>query len=148
MVFPSLIPPGFTAVETEQLESLFVAPFADQNTRRRLVGGFLDFVDVLRKIQLRCEIWIDGSFTTSKVRPSDIDILILCGEADLRQLGEEGFNMLEAVTRRRDETKARFFCDVYVCDAANERRVSYWRNWFGYSKDGTPKGIARLRIEQ
>ncbi len=70
-----LFEPGFHEIELNRFEEVFVTPFNDSTHRKYLLDRFLAFLSVFNAIGINCEIWVDGSFATTKNKPSDIDII-------------------------------------------------------------------------
>ena len=91
---------------------------------------------------------LDGSFTTAKIDPGDIDLAVevpvASGQAPPRP--EEPIARLLLGSR----TRMRFNCDAYLIfslppDHPDYRTVTvaaerYWTKWFGRDRRGQPKG--------
>lgn len=121
-------------------------------TRRGIWEGFQKVVVRLNEAKVTGEIWIDGSFVTEKIDPSDIDYL-LCVQADLYD-GDAG---KRAVINwaSSPEIYESHSCDAYRLVEYNRKhplfRVSdaergSWQDTFGKSLRGVQKGMALLKL--
>ncbi|MBI5099687.1 MAG: hypothetical protein HZB30_10675 [Nitrospirae bacterium] len=138
-----LLSPGIHDVKLEQIDQIFVAPF-NNLCRKNLIARFLIFLSNFNNVGINCEIWIDGSFATDKPEPSDIDIIFFFSPIEVNHLPEEKKNILYDLFGDPKQTKFRYNCDAYFIPNDNIVDRSYWRGWFGFSRDEKPKGIARL----
>ncbi|MBI5190351.1 MAG: hypothetical protein HZA22_06725 [Nitrospirae bacterium] len=139
-----LLTPGFHDIPTDDLEQVFVAPFPDPTHRSYLVERLKVLLSIVNDVGIAFEIWIDGSFTTEKPQPSDIDIAFFFDPQEVNDLPKDKLDILMDVFSNPTQTKYRYKCDVYFVpnNAINDR--SYWRGWFGFSRNEQPKGIARI----
>lgn len=142
--FSPLLPAGFHDVTLEDLERLFVEPFTPPDHRRTLLTRLLAFLTQLLASGLPCEIWLNGSFATEKVDPEDVDIAVFVREDDVNALADVQRSVLEGLFGDPLATKARYGCDAYILLLENEANRSYWRGWFGFTRDERPKGIPRI----
>jgi hypothetical protein len=111
-----------------------------------IVERFLIFLSIVQDIGIKCEVWIDGSFVTQKPEPADIDVAVFADPNDVNNLSIGKQNLLMMLFGNNNETKLRYKCDVYFLLNDNTDLRSYWRGWFGFSREEKPKGIARLTI--
>ena len=144
--FAPLFTPGFHELTRGDLESHFVHPFQSGKRRAKLLEGFRALLADLEGIGVEWEIWLDGSFSTEKPDPNDIDVLVIADGARIQALPPSLQQKLRALLPSPQITKIRYGCEVYFADAGDSSRISYWRGWFGFSRNETPKGIPRLRI--
>lgn len=143
-----LLPPGDFGPAAEDFERQFV-----NNTPRRVKiydgwnrhrRALLDdaLADGARQL-------LDGSFTTSKSDPGDIDLAV---EVPMTSEQLESIGPDSPVVRflMGPAMKALYDCDAYpiYClpvDDPNHEQVTigairYWTKWFGRTRDGQPKG--------
>ena len=73
--FPALLKPGIHALTIETLHALAVAPFPMDSRRTELYEKLRLWVTTLRASGVRGRLWLDGSFLTEKVGPSDLDCI-------------------------------------------------------------------------
>lgn len=93
-----------------------------------------------------CEtIYLDGSFSTFKEIPSDIDVCWELINVDLNIL-----IVIEPVlfdfTFGRKAQKDKFGCEFFPADFIAESPDKTYFNFFQQDKDGNPKGIIGLKI--
>jgi hypothetical protein len=146
--YPALFEPGIHEIVNAELEKHFVEPFEVQNRRQWLVDRFRALVTRISELGVAFEVWIDGSFATTKPEPEDVDALFLF-DADVVNASSESIQSELALIfgeEGRTETRLRYSCDVYVIASADESMRSYWRGWFGFTRDEKPKGIPCMRV--
>lgn len=140
-----ILPAGLHDFEIEQLSNHFLSEFPDSLTRSPLIAGLKAYIDSLKKLNIPMEIWLDGSFTTTKTNPNDIDLVIFASENDVNNLSLENKNLLKRLLDRI-EIKKMFGCDSLFSIAENTNARSYWRGWYGFDRNESPKGIVRIMV--
>jgi hypothetical protein len=116
------------------------------------MDGLSEVIARLRAAGVDSEVWVDGSFMSQKIDPDDADIVVPFPAVtyDSGTLSQRA--ALEWVNS--DLTTAHH-CDSYVfaeypaghhLHAFGDNRRAYWTKWFGERRDGTPKGIAVIRV--
>ncbi len=143
--YDSIIEPGIQDINIDQLEEIFVKPFNQPERRKYLVEHLQALLKQFEEIGVRFEIWIDGSFTTHKVSPNDIDIVCFAEPAQLIHLSTNKVTKLKFLLDNR-LTKQLYTCDIYFVPSDDQQLRSYWRGWFGFFRNEKPKGIARIWI--
>ena len=78
--------PGFHDWILGHAEKQLVKAFPKSRTRGSIWAGYLQLCDDLLTIINGCEHWLDGSFTTSKLDPGDLDLLVVADESSLDRL--------------------------------------------------------------
>lgn len=74
-----ITPPDRIQASLSAFEQIFVKSVPHSITRRRLFDNFQEFTHHFsHAITDQFTQWVGGSFTTQKVNPQDIDVLILC----------------------------------------------------------------------
>mgnify|MGYP003651891569 CR=1 FL=1 len=140
-----LLDPGLHNFELSEIGNHFLQDFPSSETRKPLIDGLNAFVTHLSEIGAPIELWIDGSFTTQKVNPNDIDLVIFSPAAILNALSPEKQKLFQALTDRAT-VKSNFGCDVLFCPSENQEMRSYWRGWYGFDRHERAKGIARVMV--
>ncbi|WP_050587392.1 hypothetical protein [Mesorhizobium sp. LSJC269B00] len=151
--FPPLLPAGLHRMTEDELKVLVVDAFPLSTKRPLLWQRFLNLMDEARQLKLEFEVWIDGSFLTQKIEPSDVDF-VLDFDVDainnpapsqvpfLRELANQAFKpqklhsfiMFHAPTAHGQH-------------AEGERLHDQWVKDFGFSYVARePKGIAVLEV--
>ena len=141
----ALLEPGIHEFELNDIKNHFLRNFPESKTRELLIDGLYAFTSSLLSVGVPIELWIDGSFTTQKLNPNDIDLVIFAPAKDLNKLPEEKKQLFRAVVDRGG-IRHNFGCDVLFCPAENQNMRSYWRGWYGFDRNEQPKGIARILV--
>jgi hypothetical protein len=132
---------GFHDLAFDGLRSVFVDPFPESLNRPRLLKGLEDLLTIVRGFPLNLEIWIDGSFSTRKDEPGDVDLLILADQGELNSMSFVERKTLRDIVMNRPYIKAVYFCDLFLILKASQNDKIYWRGCFGFDKLDGPKGI-------
>lgn len=144
--YPAMFPAGFHDLEPGELDELFVFPFEQTGRRKYLVERLRAFLDLLTQFDLDWEVWLDGSFCTKKIEPDDIDVALFFQADQLNEMDPHHQNVLLRLVQNREEVRLRYSCDAYFLNGEDVEIRSYWRGWFGFSREEIPKGIPRLRL--
>lgn len=136
---------GFLDINSSELENTFVKPFVNKDRREYLLQRFNSLIERFKETGLNAEIWIDGSFATKKPEPGDIDIIFFVDGKEVNLLHPDSKKILTDLNNRKI-TQIRYNCDVFIVLNQDFNMRSYWRGWFGFSRDEVPKGIIRLFI--
>jgi len=141
-----LLEPGLHDFKIIEIGNHFLMDFPDSKTRKTLIHGFHKYINHLSSIGVPLEIWIDGSFTTNKVDPNDIDLVIFSPASVINALPAKKQQLFQVLTDRSTVRK-NFGCDVLFCPSEDQNMRSYWRGWYGFNRHEQPKGIARVMVE-
>lgn len=142
----TILSPGLHAIREDDLFDLFVKPFSSRERRIELLGNLRLLIEHVRSTGVRCELWIDGSFSSPKEWPNDIDVVMFFERADIDQITDKQFELLQQL-KNRAYMKVRYSADIYFDPADDPARKAHWQSRFGVDKmTGNPKGIAILRI--
>jgi hypothetical protein len=144
--YKPLFGPGFHDISSDDVEKIFVEPFSDSTQRELLAERFKAFLAKLEEVGISFEIWLNGSFATKKLEPVDIDVAIFANPDQINNLPQDKMAILRYLFDDLAQTKYRYHCDVYFVMSNDKQKRSYWRGWFGFSRNEYPKGIPRLRI--
>lgn len=140
-----LLEPGLHDFELKEIGNHFLKDFPASKTRKLLIDGLNTYIGHLSSIGAPVELWIDGSFTTNKENPNDIDLVIFSPASVLNVLPDDKKQLFQALTDRVS-IKANFGCDVLFCPTEDQNMRSYWRGWYGFDRNERPKGIARVMV--
>lgn len=140
-----ILEPGLHDFEMSEIGNHFLQDFPESKTRRVLIEGLNSFVGYLLDVGVPIELWIDGSFTTRKTDPNDIDLVLFSSATILNTLPREKQQLFQALTDR-PTVKRNFGCDVLFCPSENQDLRSYWRGWYGFDRNEQPKGIVRVMV--
>ena len=158
--FPPLLPSGFHQKTLSEVREMCVDPFPLSERRHLLMDGLERFVRTLEGQQISGNIWVNGSFTTEKIDPTDVDLVIEF-DGDVYDKGTDLTRaLLIKITSEEDEDreyfKEHYYCDPYpiavfpesekeLYEATEENR-KYWIDKFGSDRRGKPKGLAVVEI--
>lgn len=93
-----------------------------------------------------CEtIYLDGSFSTSRENPGDIDVCWELENVDLNILLSIEPVFFEFAFKRKAQ-KDKFGCEFFPADSIAEPPDKTYFDFFQQDKDGNPKGIIGLKI--
>jgi len=140
-----LLDSGLHDFDLNEIGNHFLQDFPTSETRKPLIDGLNAFVGHLSDIGAPIELWIDGSFTTKKTNPNDIDLVIFSPAAIINSLPPEKQQLFQILTDRAT-VKNNFGCDVLFCPTEDKDMRSYWRGWYGFDRHERPKGIARIMV--
>lgn len=141
-----ILDPGLHDFSLSDIGNHFLHDFPESMTRGPLIDGLNAYVAHLSEVGIPIELWIDGSFTTKKTDPNDIDLVIFSSASILNSLPLQKQELFQALMDR-PSMKKNFGCDVLFCPAENQDMRSYWRGWYGYDRKERPKGIARVVVQ-
>ena len=145
-------------MSVEELRDLCVKDFPSSARREEIMAGFDAIHDQLVSLGIDGELWIDGSFTTRKMEPDDIDF-ILVTDSGLRDTGTpEQIAFIDWLIDNERDPKNSFHCDTDVVFRFPEDSPWYehftgsvLRHWeeavYGKSvSSGDPKGIVVISL--
>ncbi|MGO3114788.1 DUF6932 family protein [Enterococcus pseudoavium] len=156
--------PGIHRIEYDELRTEFVANFPQSSTRSRNLDGLLSYLKIpffADNKECFTRLWIDGSFTTSKETPNDIDGIIFVNP---NVLGVEKTEELIKLFFSRIKAQGNiFYSDLYLVidvdtlekpDGTNQYyleyyqqmdyQFKYWMGQFCFDRNRNPKGIFEL----
>ena len=156
--FPPLIAPHSDRPRLESMTAIdvrrrFAGDFPLSTTRTNILLGLMEVIAILDEVRIEGALWIDGSFVTKKIDPSDVDIVL--------QLKAEFVYGCSPVQQQvlswfaHDDLKEDFRCHSFVVieypeghylHASGEQQRIEWLDWFGTSRSGDPKGIGVIQL--
>ncbi|WP_337223885.1 DUF6932 family protein [Klebsiella pneumoniae] len=149
LCFPPLLSPGFHDLDDAQVKSLCVDAFPESVRRSMLYCNYIQLVSDIRNInkQFNCfiEVWVDGSFTTEKPEPDDIDILLVIDSNRLNLVPVMFQPQIEKFLNRQ-YIKHNYKIDLLLLEHGKDEDRMHWRGGFGHDREDTPKGIVRISL--
>ena len=142
----------YAVLETSlaDFEAVFVTNFPDSQTRGRIFGRHVAYVEELQRIVgSGFYQWIGGSFVTRKQNPRDIDFVTFLN-ADVFKSHEQRIEELRQRRYLPNTLTDGYFVNVYP--EGHRRRSWYeldrlrWQHDFGTSLAKRPKGIVQLNF--
>lgn len=161
--------PGIHHVNLKEFEEDFVISFSNSSNRKRIFANFINFFNLRILNKYRCvisKLWIDGSFSTSKTDPNDIDgiIFLKFSNDDEYDLAVE---FLEIYNKYVKNLAYEYDCDLYVQfdlknipsrDSRDESysrfydsidyNTKYWMGQFCFDRLQRPKGIFEIEFKE
>jgi hypothetical protein len=120
----------------------FISFFAYNEHRQNLVKGLVQGLKVL--YQYGClEVYIAGSFVTSKASPADVDVCYENSHMDwngLKKAHPEFFDSKYGSKRQKKLYQSEF----YPCNSYED----YFYNFFQTDRENNPKGMVRLYLKE
>lgn len=149
--FPPIFPPGFHPLTIEQLEEVCVSRFNGSETRREILDGLKGVISKLNEVGIKSEVWINGSFTTLKENPEDVDIAVKIDHTYLEHGTPEQVKTLQWI---EGNLKRSHKCDSYLVHlfpredpraVLNDYNLAMWIRQFGFSRRNEYKGLAVIQ---
>ncbi|MBJ7555419.1 DUF6932 family protein [Marinomonas spartinae] len=147
--FEPLYNGGFHVKTLGQIKSELVDAFPLSQTRLILFNKFSLFLDhLINKLHVKPDtIWIDGSYTTVKENPADIDILVVFDKDSANAMSQNNQKDLKQLIANKGFSSL-YSCDVYWVSKGDQEMMSYWRGWYGFDRKDNAKGIIKLTMEE
>lgn len=162
---------GIHKICLPELEESFVSQFPSSSRRREIFDNFKAFFDlpiIKRYNRMFSKIWIDGSFSTNKLNPNDIDGIIFL---KLNSVSEDLPTVDEFMQLYRTGLKAlgqNYDFDFYLVYDINripendeecsteyqdfrrgiDYNTKYWMGQFCFDRDQRPKGIFEIEFKE
>jgi len=130
------LPPGIYVVNIEEVVKRFGG--SKSLVRSHLTKSLRTFYNFI-KFQ-PCEVYINGSYTTNKLSPTDIDILVI-RSPDFR-------NNIDAMIRLGHFKKHSKDYGLHIqspVKSIDDDEIDFFWDWFQHDRDKNAKGIIRLR---
>lgn len=122
-------------LDLADFQNHFVDNFPKSETRQKIFSNFMDYIqDFQREIIPSFKVWIDGSYTTQKLDPRDIDFVVF--------IPHDIYEKYKLLIEKKYKTggAVKFFSvDAYsiVVFPENDYNfvftqsdTAYWRSWF------------------
>lgn len=147
-----LLPAGLHAYEQDVFLSEFVTAFSTSQTRKLLYNAFNEILTEISSTFIPTEIWVDGSYATSKTNPNDIDFVMFLSLDDFIQYSN---SPVVHALRTRYSGKLDFYLALSINSDTKSKldevnfnkavnRRNYWKGQFGFDRQDQPKGIIVL----
>jgi hypothetical protein len=116
------------------------------------MGGLEEVVRRLMEVEVKGDLWLDGSFLTKKINPGDVDLLFRPGQDFFSVATNE---QREIVDWFNSNLKDSHHCDSYVLYEVppsdplfveNEWLYAYWLKQYGWSRGQDMKGIVLVAL--
>jgi hypothetical protein len=133
------LPPGIhDATIEEVLERFDWRNNLSRASRSKALRDFFDFVK-----QFAIDVYIDGSYVTSKLAPGDVDLVVVLAE-DFQYHSMAGI-ILENMIALNDDPKKELH--IFRCKERSDPKLVQWISLFCTDKHTKrKKGIIRVRV--
>lgn len=148
--FGHLTPYDLITTEWENIESQFAEPLNRPGTRRVIYEALHTYLFELKaELAIPLIIWLDGSFTTKKPDPNDVDFVIF---VDTDTFQEHQSTIQRYVAKRREPNS---LTDGYFVEVFPTNHTSYfvteadtieWYHRFGRDRNRRKKGILTFTL--
>lgn len=150
------LPPGIVVTNATEIEEHCVLNFNGSSTRARIFDGYVNYCKELVSLNICSKQWLNGSYTTNKNDPADIDIINHLDANKLDELDEAGQDTYWRVTDKT-RIKSEFMCHilativVYTSESpedyvASVREIEFWKKYLGHDRNNNPKGILEIDL--
>ena len=132
----------------EELYDLAVRSYPAGSRRQVLWQGFLE---LYRHFLLNCglvglDVWIDGSFLTSKTMPNDIDVVLWITEEHVDTCTDDQLKELKQL-RDRHLILKKYGVKLFLTNAGDTFDAALFSGWFSNGSDTyESKGFARITL--
>lgn len=148
------LPAGLHDWTLTEIEDRLVVDFPKSATRPRIMSGYKQLRTDMSRLGVVGTQWIDGSFSTIKADPGDVDLLTIADKAVLDSLPVHCHAAVKALVSGK-VTQHSHHCDSYAIvqvpkshpDYDTFRKIyKYWLGEFGFDREDRPKGIVRTPL--
>jgi hypothetical protein len=145
--YPPLLSPGIHELHLSDLQRIAVDEIEPSARRADIWNGFLVLYQrLLRSGLAGLDLWVDGSFLTTKPRPNDIDCVLWIPKEHIDSCTEEQYKYLMEL-RDIAAVQRKYCVHLFLAPADDLTNIDYWQNWFGtYRDQTTPKGFACVAL--
>jgi hypothetical protein len=148
--------PGIHAMSEDEVKSDFVDAFPTSTTREKIHKGYIRHGAELEAIGIGGEKYLDGSFTTMKTDPGDIDMVVFADADLLDALPADVQQKFRALVAGK-VTQQSHMCDCYFCPTVKDEQHpafdqlraqrKYWLGEFCFDRSDQPKGIVSVKVQ-
>ena len=139
-----LYPYGIIETNLETVHSIFCY----NQHRQKLFDDYISFIDDLKKLDIGSFYqWIDGSFTTSKAFPKDIDLITFIN-VDTFKFKRSRLEHLVRQYSKIDGYFAELYPKNHRLNALNDWKINHWIDVYGSTKDEGFRPVLKKGIIQ
>ena len=146
-------PNGILKYPYQEFKITFVDNFGKSKTRKKIFENYERYIsDFKNEIYPKLKNWINGSFTTTKIDPNDIDIVNIVNHSE--ELNKN-YNLISKFLTvggsKSNYMVDGYFIFVYPINdpryAITEQQFDYWSNLFGHDRENRPKALLEISID-
>lgn len=143
-------PFGIVKILLSDFKSIYVDAFTTSSTRQSIYFKWQDYIEHFKnQICSEFKQWVNGSYTTNKIDPNDIDLVNLVEYTD--DLNSKAHLIVNFLTQGGSKDKYKvdgYFVQIYSTDdprySLTEHWLNYWKDWFGHDRERREKGIPEI----
>ncbi|MFA9370116.1 MAG: hypothetical protein ACERIH_00190 [Labilibaculum antarcticum] len=145
-------PEGIRPIPFKDFKTAFVDDFETSETRPRIFDGYESYVyDFKTNISPSFQHWMNGSYTTNKENPNDIDLVNIVPFSD--DLNLKGTALMAFITK--GTSKENYMVDGYLVPVYpdddpraefTKNQLAYWEDFFGSDRNGRTKTLFELKF--
>ena len=148
--------PGIHAMSDAEVKGHFVDGFTQSVTRPKIHAGYSQHASELAAIGVGVEKYLDGSFTTTKTDPGDVDMVVFADADLVDALPPAVQQQLRSLVSGK-ATQQTHLCDCYFCPTVKDQhhpayeklrtQRKYWLGEFCFDRADVPKGIVSVKVQ-
>ena len=148
-----LLPEGGHRATLTEVKAALVDDFTRSATRTAIFTWFTQYRRNLRELVKVRRTWLDGSFTTDKVDPADVDVVAEIDGASFDALPHHRQLLVRSLIEGT-YTEEFWQCDSqplvwypkgHPGHSKYQLTAERWRHYYGWTRDGKPKGWVEIR---
>lgn len=143
--FPAVLELGIHKKTMTEFEVWVITQFPNSESKVKLLKHFQRLIIKIQEFKISFEVWIDGSFLTTKPQPLDIDLLILAKKRDVNKYVQDRFYSFFS-NENKHNIKMLYSCAVSYIIKGQKRDYDFWYNWFSKSRQGQSKGFISIEF--
>ena len=136
-----------------EIRAACVGSFPLSKTRAPIMAGLEHFVSKLKKERVVGDLWVDGSFTTQKIDPEDVDVVLQAPARVREHATQPQIDLIEKIEKHG--FKPDHYCHTFIFYKweqddplywFGEWTRAYWIRQFGFSRGSDFKGLAVVEV--
>jgi hypothetical protein len=141
----SILPAGIHHMTLAEFGLKFVDQFPQSVRRKLIFDKFSQYLNIILNLDIVTELWLNGSFVTEKSEPGDIDAVAFFDVHKANSLILD--NASKSCILDIPRIQSKYLTDIRFVRNDDQSQRSYWRGWYGFSRDEQPKGFVCLKLE-
>jgi hypothetical protein len=143
-------PPGITNIPIADFKLVFVDSFGNSKTRTIIFEKYESYIsDFKNIIHQEFNHWVNGSYTTKKKDPNDIDIVKMVEfNEDVNSKQSELRSFLTVGGSKEKYLVDGYFIPIYAKDdpryVITEQGLNHWAQFFGHDRENRAKTLFEL----
>ena len=149
------LPPGIYRQSLDEFKQKFVIDFFTSTTRHVIYNGYISYCKQVASFDIVSINWIVGSFTTNKINPKDIDIVVHFDPQKHRSMIDQLDFEIQFQYAQENDIKKTFNCHTFYIPIYPEedpryivtvKQFDYWKNIFSRDKKDNDRGFIEFDL--